>query len=136
MKYNTKYSDDKAKAIIYFEKLLSNNKRIEIKEIRTARTNSQNRYLHALFALFGVHYGLDIDESKQVVKTALKCVYEKKGKTFLKKTSKMNTKEISDFIERFRMFSSEQGCYLPDADEFNGRYEYYDNVIDQHKNYL
>lgn len=136
MLFNPKYGDDVNRAKVYFDKLIEGSTTFELKKKNKRRNNSQNAYLHKLFALFGIEFGLDIEEAKQVVKVALGYTYEKKGKTFLSKTSKMDTKELSIFIDKFRALASKQGCYLPTADEYNGRYEYYENQIEINERYL
>ena len=80
------------------------------------RSINQNSYLHLLFGLFGLEFGLTLDESKQLIKYKF-LSYKKKGKDFVKQTSKLDTKEMTIFIEKFRKFSSENSCYLPGANE-------------------
>lgn len=136
MLFNPKYKDDIKKAEICFKKMVSGDSVFEIIKKNKKRTITQNAYLHKLFSLFGIEYGLDLEETKQVVKEALKYTYTKKGRTFLSKTSKMDTKELTIFIDKFRTFAEQQGCYLPSSDEYNGRFEHYDNEIERHKRYL
>ena len=113
---------DKKKAEVYFAKLIKDGSPIELTKIHQNRTNKQNRYLHALFAIFGNTFGYDIEESKILIKRQLGYTYQKNGKAFLKRTSEMDTKELTEFIDKFRMFSSVNGCYLPSADEFDVNY--------------
>lgn len=127
---------EKEKARIYLEEVIKDCKVIRIEEVKPLRSNSQNRYLHVLFALFGIKFGLTIEEAKEAVKMALDYTYEKKGKKFFRQTSKMDTGELSEFIDKFRNFSNEHGCYLPTADEYNGKYIYFETEIEKHKNYL
>ena len=113
---------DVNKAQVYLDKLVSDQSGIELKKIHKLRTNKQNRYVHALFTLFGGEFGYNPDEAKVVVKRRLGYVYDKNGEEFLVKTSAMDTKELTTFIDRFRNFSSSEGCYLPSADEMNENY--------------
>ena len=113
---------DHMKAKVYFEKLLHEQCAVEIKKIHKKRTNKQNRYLHALFVLYGGEWGLSLDEAKTVVKRELKYTYQKHGQWFLRKTSEMNTKELTEFIEKFRNMAAAQGFYLPSAEEMNENY--------------
>ena len=113
---------DRQKAETYFAKLLKDESAIELKKIHQNRTNSQNRYVHALFAIFGFQFGYTIDEAKATVKRKLGYIYEKNGTWFLKKTSLMSTAELSEFIDRFRNYGASVGCYLPTAEEFNENY--------------
>ena len=91
-------------------------KMIEVKIKRGNRTLGQNSYIHLLFGLFGVDFGLTLDESKQLIKSMF-LSYDKKGKKFVKRTRDLDTKEMTTFIDKFRKFSEEQGCYLPEANE-------------------
>lgn len=113
---------DCLKAESYLKKLIKDKSGIELKKIHKRRTNKQNRYLHAIFALFGAEFGYTIEESKIVVKRALNYTYEKDGQKFLKRTSEMDVKELTIFIDKFRNYSSVNGCYLPSADEFDTNY--------------
>ena len=96
--------------------LLEKRKKVELKEIVKARTYSQNSYAHVLFSLFGMEFGYTLEEAKTHAKR--KCPfmqYENKGEKFLKKTSKLDKKEMTDFIEWFRTYAGKQGCYLPSS---------------------
>jgi hypothetical protein len=115
-------SDDRQRGETYFAKLVSDGSQIELKKIHKARTNQQNRYLHALFAFFGGHFGYSTDETKVIIKRALGCLYVKNGQMFLEHTSEMDTKKLTEFIDRFRNYSADQGCYLPTALEFDENY--------------
>ena len=113
---------DCLKAETYFAKLVKDQSAIEIKKIQKKRTNQQNRYVHALFSLFGLEWGYTTEEAKTVVKRELGCTYEKNGLYFLSRTSEMNMKELTEFIDRFRNFSASHGLYLPSSDEFDTNY--------------
>jgi mitochondrial fission protein ELM1 len=113
---------DRNKAEVYFQKLLDGNAKIEIKRIAKRRTLSQNNYVHKLFTLYGGEFGWSTEEAKAVIKRELGYVYEKDGQKFLMHTSDMNTKELTEFIDRFRNLSAHQGCYLPTPDEFSENY--------------
>ena len=117
-----KISADLNKAEVYFAKLVKDQSSIELKKIHQRRTNKQNRYIHALFCLYGGEWGLTIDETKTIVKRELGYVYEKHGQKFLEHTSEMDTKKLTEFIDRFRNMSASQGVYLPTADEFSENY--------------
>lgn len=138
MIYNFKENnqEEKEKARIYLEKLIKDGKMCRLEEEKPLRSNSQNKYLHVLFSLFGIEYGLTIDESKEAIKEALGYKYKKRGKMFFCKTSKMDSGELTIFIDKFRKFASEHGCYLPSADEYNGKMDYYINEIERYKKYL
>jgi len=119
------------KAESYFEKLCEKGAKIELKKIPEKRSLSQNKYLHALFTLWGDEFGYSTDEAKQVVKMSIGYVYEKSGFTFVAKTSEMNTKQLAEFIDKFRNWSSSQGCYLPSSDEMGLNWDYFAQQIER-----
>lgn len=135
MKYDLSNTLDLNKFKTRIDKLISAGKLIELKEIFPKRTLDQNAYIHVLFGLFGIEYGLTLDESKQLIKGLL-LKYEKRGKEFVKQTSKLDKLEMTRFIDKFRMFSSEQGCYLPTPDEYRNKWKDFHNIIEQHEKYL
>lgn len=119
------------KARVYFDKLLTDKCKIELKKIPKKRTLKQNRYVHVLFTLWGSEYGYSIDEAKLVVKKLLGYMYQKQDQIFPKQTSKMDTRELTEFIDKFRNFSSSQGYYLPSADEVGDNWGYYAKEIER-----
>lgn len=111
--------------------------KVELKAIRTKRTVQQNKYLHVLFALYGMEIGLTLEESKTLVKRSCPFMtYEKKGNKFLRKTSLLNTEEMTNFIDWFRTWSSQQGIYLPTSEEYITNMLFIDNQIDKMKEFL
>ncbi len=109
---------DIKKAQVYLDKLITDQSGAILTKINKKRTSSQNRYLHALFTLFGGEWGWTTNEAKTVVKRALGYIYEYQGETFLMQTRFMDTKELTIFIDRFRNYSSANGFYLPSSTEF------------------
>lgn len=125
------------KAKTYFNKLMEQGKQIELKEVRKVRTIKQNAYTHVCITLFAIEFGYNLEEAKTHLKRNCDFMrYEKNGETFLKRTRDMNTKELTEFIEWIRTYSSQQGCYIPTSEEYiNQRFEI-DKEIDRHKEYL
>ncbi len=121
MKYNLSSSAEKQNAIEYFKKILDSGCRIELKKLHKKRSLPQNAYLHVIFQCWGLHFGYTLDESKMVVKAMLGYTYIKNNTVFYDKTSKMDSKELTIFIDKFRDESSKQGCYLPSPHEINDR---------------
>jgi len=113
---------DRNKAETYFAKLISDGAKIELRQIRPPRTLRQNKYVHALFALWGAEWGWSIDEAKIVVKRELGYIYERNGQDFPVKTSGMDTGQLTEFINKFRNWSAHNGLHLPSADEFHENY--------------
>lgn len=62
--------------------------------------------------------------------------YEKKGKTFLKQTSKMDSDELAEFIEWIRNHCSIEGLYIPTSEEYLESQTYIDKEIYLNKKYL
>ena len=136
MIFDSKKNIDIKEAREKLKYLIKNEKVFELTQKRKKRSIPQNAYLHVLFDLYGIEFGYTCDESKTQIKRVLKYFYVKNGETFLMKTSKMNTKELSIFIEKFRNFSSKNGCYLPSADEYLFNHTEYDRSISKHEIYL
>ncbi len=131
MKLNLSKSDEANKAEVYFAKLLSDGSKIELKKISPPRTIKMNSYVHVLFQLWGNHFGYSLDEAKQVVKRSLSYYYQKNNTLFLRKTSEMNSRDLSEFIDRFRNWSASEGCYLPTSEEYLLRHFDYSQEIER-----
>ena len=125
------------KAENYLSKLIEGKSKIELKKINAKRTLKLNAYLHVCITLYAIHFGYSLYEAKTFLKR--ECgfmMYEKKGVKYLMQTSKLDSLECSKFVEWIRNFSSQNGCYIPDADEYkNNSYEI-DKEINNHKQYL
>lgn len=126
-----KIQHDLNKAEVYFAKLVKHGSKIELKKIPEKRTLSQNSYVHALFTLFGNEFGWSNSEAKEVVKKRLGYTYTNCGTEFYCQTSKMNTKELTIFIDKFRNFSASEGCYLPSSDEMGQNWDYFAKEIER-----
>ena len=131
MLLNLSISSDLNKARVYFDKLVADRSKIELKKIAPPRSVNQNSYVHVLFTLWGNHFGYTVEESKQVVKTELGYTYIKEGVLFMVRTSGMNTKELSTFVDKFRNWSAHNGCYLPDAETYLLRHFDYSQEIER-----
>ena len=133
MRYDSKKNNERQQAIEYFKKLLDGKKRFELKAIHPKRSLSQNSYLHVLFSIYGLEVGTTIDETKDDIKRELKYTYIKNDKEYLKKTSNMDSKELTIFIDKFRRFAANDGINLPDP---NGITDQLLNYIEQNKQWL
>ncbi len=93
--------------------------------------------MHVLFSLFAIEFGYTIDEAKTHAKRNCQFMrYEKGGEIFLKRTRDLDKVEIMNFIEWYRNYSSQKGCYLPSSEEYLRNKYYYENEIDKFKPYL
>lgn len=134
MRYDLSKTENKKKVINRLAQIAkSNYPVVEVKGIRQKRTLNQNNYLHLLFSIYGLHFGYTTEEAKQQVKIDLGYYYLKNDYVFFRSTGKMDTKELSEFIKKFRNYSSYHGCYLPEADEIT--YETI-NIIEENKEFL
>ena len=137
MKYDLSIRSDLNNFNTKVEYYINKGVKVELKAIKPRRTIKQNNYCHVLFALFGIEVGLTLDESKVFVKRSCPFMtYEKNKIKFLKKTSKLDTHEMTDFIDWFRTWSSKQGIYLPTAEEYIANMLFIDNEIEKLKEFL
>ena len=103
----------------YANKLVNISATVELTRKFKKRTISQNAYLHVLFSIWGLHHGYLLNEAKQEVKEAVGYSYIKKGKRYYKETHKMDSVELTIFIDKFRDWSNiTNGYYLLTADEY------------------
>jgi len=139
MKYDLKKGYDQHKAEEYLRKLREEGSKISLTKIHPKRSVSQNAYLHVLFSLWGQEFGYTIDESKQTVKHSLGYTYNKSSpdkkkftyEVLLVKTSQMDSKELTIFIDKFRTWSADTcDLYLPSPEEYISEQIYFDNQIE------
>lgn len=137
MKLNLSNTYDKERAKTRLKVLIDKGAKIELTEIKGKRTIRQNSYLHVCISLFAIEYGYNLDEAKTLLKRQCEFMkYSKNGQLFLKRTREMDTKELTEFIEWIRNYSSQQGLYLPTSEEYLLHRFEIDKEIEQNKNYL
>lgn len=137
MKYDLKNEFDRNKFYSRLDALLNKECIIELKEVKNCRTLSQNAYLHVCISLFAIEFGYDLENAKHILKSACSFMHEfKEDIKIVKQTRKLNTKELTDFIEYIRTFSSMQGCYIPTPDEYLQNKIVIDNEILKNKEFL
>ena len=106
--------------------LYDNKKTVEVKEL-TGRTPKQNRYLHLIIGYLAIETGNTLDYVKEqyykiaanyelYVWTKVDDLLTKQIET-VKSSKDLSKEEMTLSIERFRNWSSQQGYYLPSADE-------------------
>ena len=124
MKYNLKNDFDKER----FKKrvnFLYQNERVVILQEMTKRTLKQNNYLHLILTAFALETGYTLECVKrnffklEVNKDLF--LTEEKGnfgtKQSLRSTSQITKENLSIGIDRFKKWSSDNGIYLPDAED-------------------
>lgn len=137
MRYDLSKSYDRNKVQEYLDKLIKEESKVELKKIYPKRSISANKYLHVLFNLWGKEFGYTIDETKETVKSTLNYAYQKEDnrgvrRTFFSRTSDMDSKELTIFIDKFRDWSA-QTCdlYLPSPEEYMSEQIYFDNLTNK-----
>lgn len=111
--------------------------KVELNALRDLRTIKQNSYLHVVISLYCVNFGSTINEAKTDLKRGCHFMkYQKNNNWYLKETSKMDSKELTDFIDWIRNYASQQGCYIPTSEEYLEQKMSIDNEIERHKQYL
>jgi len=137
VKYDLSKEVDRISVQVRLNKLKDTGAIVELKALKPQRTIQQNKYLHVLFSLFGIEFGYTLDEAKTLLKRECSFMtYEKNGKKFLRHTSKMQTDELTKFIDWFRTYSAQQGLYLLTSEEYKYNSVSIDNEINRHKEYL
>ncbi len=88
------------------------------------RSNKQNAYMHLALTILGNELGYDVNEAKQVMKHHFgmykELVDKKTGESIIiyDETSKMNSKEMSEFIEKIIRFAAEQGIVIDSPEDY------------------
>lgn len=137
MKYDLNIQNDLIRFNAKVKHSILNKKKVEFNNIKECRTVQSNKYLHVLFALYGIEIGLTLEESKTFVKRSCPFgTYEKKNVKFLRKTSLFDTLEMTNFIDWFRTWSAQQGYYLPSSEEYIMQHLFIDNEIERNKEFL
>ena len=145
MVFNTKNEYEKEKAINYFNKLIEENAVIDLTKKMVNRTLSQNSYLHLILGHFASQYGSSLDEVKIdfFKRGCNRELFEERtvnklGREIvrLRSSRDLNTKEMTNAIERFRNWSSSvAGIYLPSPNE-KEHLIYLEQEVARYKHYV
>ena len=128
---------DLNKATTYFDKLLTKCAKIELKEIKPKRTIKQNSYLHVVLSLYAINYGDTLQEVKTDLKRGYGLYYQKNGNKYLKSSSSLDSKGMTEWIDWIRnKASSEGGFYIPTSEEYLTNQYGIDKEIKQNKQYI
>lgn len=126
MTYNTSDPYERKRFLARAGKLAEKGALVDLTE-RTARTIRQNSYLHLLIGIVAIEAGTTLEDAKQnyfkrcanprifirVEKDRLLNI----DREYLRSTRDLQKWEMSDAIDAFKRWASEQGIYLPDPDE-------------------
>jgi len=137
MKFDFTNSFDINKARTYLEKLIEDKSKCDMVKPREVRSLSQNSYLHVAITIYAIEFGYTLMEAKTDLKRECPFMrYEKNDKPYLKETKKMNSKELTDFIDWIRTYSAKEGCYIPTSEEYLQNKFNIDKDIERNKEYL
>lgn len=109
---------------------------LKVEKVRGIRSLQQNKYYWALLTIYGIETGNTPEEMHTDMREAYGMIYRKNEKTYLKSTSTLNTKEMTDYIDYIRHHAGQQGITLPDADYLKQHWQEYQEYIDQHKQFI
>lgn len=122
MKLDLSKELDKKRATVYFNRLLEEGRKVEIKRLYDSRTLPQNRYLHVVISFFCMETGYTIEEAKQLLYNNFGSfmVYEKNGVVFTRSSSDLTTQEMTELIEWIRNVACFEnlGVYVPTPEEY------------------
>ena len=137
MKYDLKNEYEANQAKSKLDYLIEKGKPIDLKEIRAKRSISLNSYYHVCINIYAINFGSTLYEAKTDLKRLCPFMrYEKHGNYYLKETRNMDSKELSEFVEWIRTYSSKNGCYIADSEEYLSNRYAIDKEINAHKQYL
>lgn len=130
MLFNLKKETDRQRFKSFVNKYYKENLVVELTAKKEQRTIKQNSYLHLLLSYFAAEYGCTADEAKIdfYKRTCNRDLFvvnkvNKYGQriTTLRSSTELDTKQMTDSIERFRNWSSmTAGIYLPSPNEPEG----------------
>ena len=147
MIYDASNRIDVQRALVKVQSLIDKQKKFEIKVKRPRRSISQNSYLHLILTWFAIEYGETVDYVKQVIfkqwvnedifSDSYTNPKTSKTRPRLKSTSELNSKELTESIERFRNWSSkEAGIYLAEPNDLASIDQMETEISKHNKSYL
>ena len=115
-------------AIDLLKKSKDKNIKIQIEKYREKRSISQNSYFHKLVEILSNELWYDLDEMKEILKFKFIRV-ETKHWIYTRKTSELNTEEMSKFTENIILWAwSKLNISLPTPDDYR-RWEHFENIL-------
>ena len=126
MIYNTSDPYERKRFLARAEKLAEKGALLDLTE-RSVRTIRQNSYLHLLIGIVAMEAGTTMEDAKQnyFKRCANPRIFIRVNKDrllgfdreYVRSTRDLQKWEMSDAIDNFKRWASEQGIYLPDPDE-------------------
>jgi len=128
---------DKEKFLFLVESIKNHDGPVKIEKVKKRRTTSQNSYLHILITVFAIEIGNTLEEMKTDLKRDCEFMrYEKNDNWYLRRSSDLNTKEMTDWIDWIRNKAGIEGFYLPTPDDYHRNWTAIEREIESHKHYL
>ena len=126
MVYNTSDPYERKRFLARAEKLAEKGALLELTE-RSSRTIRQNSYLHLLIGIVAMEAGTTLEDAKEnyFKRCANPRIFIRVNRDailgmdreYLRSTRDLQKWEMSDAIDNFKRWASEQGIYLPEPDE-------------------
>lgn len=125
MLYNLKNTLDQERFKAKVTKCIRDGSVVELTE-KTARTSSQNRYLHLLIGVVAMDVGVTLDYAKQeyfkrLTNKDIFCIEVDDrfcGKVIrLRSSAELTKEEMSMAIDRFKKWGAENGIYMPNPED-------------------
>ena len=117
------------------EYLINKGRYIELIEKKERKSMSQLRYIHVIFNIIAMEYGLTSEESKYIIKDRLGESYEKKGITFQKSLADYSKEDLMVFIDKIITKFATEGIYIPSPEDHAAMMQI-ELEIEKHKKYL
>ena len=137
MLYNLESNIDVQRFDFRINQLKEKGAKVELTEKRGRRSLSQNSYLHVCISLFAIAIGNTLEEEKTDLKRECSFMrYEKNGKKYLRSSSDLNTKEMTDWIEWIRNKAGMEGHFIPSPEDYQRNWVEIEKTIQEHKQYL
>jgi len=94
---------------------------LHLKKKSRLRSNQQNRYLRALYTIVSGDTGWEVEEIHAHMGQEFLLIEKKISDRivrFVRSTASLDTKEMTEFIEKVRKFWAEEGILLPSPDDW------------------
>ena len=139
MIYDTSNPLQRSKLLERCKQLAESGKAVELTLKRNKRSTQQNSYLHVCLSAFAIEFGFTLQQVKDDVFKRHVCkdlfVSANGGFEVCKSTTELDTKQMTDAIDKFRDWSAiEMNFYIPDPDDL--AFEQMREWVDENQKYL
>jgi hypothetical protein len=110
--------DNPNKYLVQIGKLEGQRIEVVLRKQKTSRSNNQNSYYWGVVLELLTCTGYTAEEMHEIMKykflQTIKIIPDKKGMPYIKSTTKLNTIEMEEYLEKIRRFASmELNCFIP-----------------------